>query len=111
MAIYGINFGAPPIPQVPRTAFRKFPARVKRLDCNHAALLTDRIGKSVGCPTCTEDEPVTMMRKVTWFHLVGIATSLAERNQMLIQATNGHRHLHTLVRNTPGGDWYGIYTD
>ena len=29
MAIYGVNFGAPTIPQTPRTAFRKFKPRMR----------------------------------------------------------------------------------
>lgn len=41
--------------------------------------------------------------------LVGVGQSEKERDDMLIQATNGHRKLHVVEKQTAAGIWYGIY--
>jgi hypothetical protein len=79
--IYGRNFGAPAIPDTPRTAFRKFKKRI-------------RIEDGCGRPHA---------------ELVGIGQSEQERDMMLVIATNGHRNLHVVSVQTAGGVWYGIY--
>ena len=110
--IYGINFGAPPIPDTPRSAFRKFPPRIKRLSCNHTCSADERLGHTILCPTCSAHPPigeVYIHSRVEWFYLKGIGQSEVERNMMLVQADNGHRKLYSLMVHTVGGPWYGIY--
>ena len=41
--------------------------------------------------------------------LQGVAQSPSERDLMLVQASNGHRRLHVVDRQTAAGVWYGIY--
>jgi hypothetical protein len=41
--------------------------------------------------------------------LQGVAQSEAERDAMLVQATNGSRKLHVVTRRTAGAPWFGIY--
>lgn len=43
------------------------------------------------------------------FRLQGVATTEHDRDQMLIQASNGTRQLHVEERKIIGGTWYGIY--
>ncbi len=78
--IYGMNFNRTPIPPAIK---RKFAKRVRM--------------------TKPGQKPVV------WAELAGVAQSLAERNEMIIQANNGHRKLHVEVRQTAAGPWYGIY--
>lgn len=47
--------------------------------------------------------------KGVWASLQGVAQSEAERNAMVITATNGHRQIFVVERNTAGGLWFGIY--
>jgi len=53
--------------------------------------------------------------KIAWlprghhYHLVGVADSITSRNDMLIQADNGHRLLHVEIRKTGGPTLYGVY--
>lgn len=42
-------------------------------------------------------------------HLVGVTDTMAERDTMLIAASNGHRKLHVVERSITGGYLYGIY--
>lgn len=41
--------------------------------------------------------------------LAGVATTLPERDHMLVQATNGRRKLHVVEKPTAGAPFYGIY--
>lgn len=77
--IYGVNFGAEPIPTGVR---RKFASRCRYPGHNPHSL---------------------------WYHLVGVATSADERDMMLTTATNGTRKLYVVTRHTAAGDWFGIY--
>lgn len=43
------------------------------------------------------------------YQLQGIAESPLERDDMLVQATNGTRKLHVEVRRTAGPTLFGIY--
>jgi hypothetical protein len=79
--IYGLNFGGPDIPDIPRSAFRKFKKRI---------VIPGETPRTIGT-------------------LVGIGQDAAERDEMVLVATNGHRQLYVLPVQTAGGTWYGIY--
>lgn len=49
------------------------------------------------------------MRRGEYALLVGVAQSDDERDEMLVQGTNGTRRLHVEPRQTVAGVWYGIY--
>jgi hypothetical protein len=50
------------------------------------------------------------MPRMSTARLVGIADSERSRDDMLIQANNGHRRLYVVERKTAGPTLYGIYT-
>lgn len=114
--IYGINFNGTPIPTTPRTAFRKFPQRVK-VTCRTCgglgffrAQTADGEEEREGCDMCPPQRGEWRGRGWNWFELKGIGQSKEERDAMLIQANNGTRRLHVEERQTASGVWYGIYT-
>jgi len=91
--IYGINF-RPKRPEDGPVDDMGFPpgyAKKFRKTCRLAAIADD--GKA----------------KVVTFRLVGICESRDELHQMLIQADNGRRHLHTETRKTGRGPLFGVY--
>jgi len=114
MAIFGLNFNGTHIPTT--GAFRRFPKRIRRVECNHAhpgnfptTGRGDRIGSYVCCLTCKEEREDAGGSQFVAFILQGVGQSALECNLMLTQANNGHRKLHVEKRMTAGGEWFGIY--
>jgi hypothetical protein len=81
MAIYGLNFN-----------HSQIPTEFKRLFASRLNSKFKPVGADKGC---------------TWL-LSGVATSFADRDRMLDQATNGHRQLHVVEKMT-GTKKTGIY--
>ena len=104
--IYGINFGGPAIPDTPRTAFRKFKARIRVAPDCHCHARHPRVGLGLCRGRFPDDD---RERKVSTFMLVGVGQSEAERDRMLLSGSNGSRRLHVVEVLTAGGYWFGIY--
>lgn len=109
MAIYGINFNGTRIPPAIK---RKF-AMVVRIPCRacgglgyHRRETADGHEEREPCRECREPG-----RRGGRYAAVlnGVGQSPEERDAMLITATNGHRRLHVVERQTAAGPWYGIY--
>jgi hypothetical protein len=103
--IFGLHFGGPAIPDTPRTAFRKFPKRL-RLACKRCEG-TGRLERTdtMSVPIC---RPCDGKGKV-WYELQGIGQSPEERDAMLVVANNANRLLHVHAVQTVGAVWFGIY--
>jgi len=78
--IYGVNFGAPAVPEHLRHKF--------------ANTTRGRLGGLARGKTA---------------HLVGLCTTSEELRDMLIIADNGRRKLHTTTRTTQYGPFHAIY--
>jgi hypothetical protein len=108
--IYGINFNGS---EIPATIKRKFAARVRITcpDCGGAGyhlrggVVTDMVKEPCRtCGPCRSKGPGKL-----WYDLKGVATTPADREAMIVQASNGTRRLHVVERQTAGAPFYGIY--
>lgn len=97
--IFGVNFNGSTIPAGIQ---RMFASHIRVFACGHHRVLAGRGVAS--CGTCHADRAIERVR------LVGVGQSEAERDAMVLQATNGHRLLYVEPRQTAAGVWYGIYT-
>lgn len=108
MAIFGVNFNGTQIPPGIKARF----ADVKKLHrCARYGEHTFRtIDSTASCPDCGPESFVIPIRG-EFARLVGVAQTPEERDEMLIQANNGHRKVFVIKRKTAAAPWYGIYTD
>lgn len=107
--IFGLNFNGQPIPPAIQRMFAREQRLYRCQECDkHQIRGREPFQNAQSCDRCQRRTLHHAVRGVRAY-LAGVGQSEGERDAMIIQATNGHRELFVVPRQTAAGIWYGIY--